>query len=140
MTKRNKEIDLVMLEMEERAWRSAGVIDKHDKKYLEDIYFVDHDIEAYDKAFIDIDRASFSAFFDEANTFDSRMQLLEKWMSRKDDEIKKRVGLLPDSLQKSDQEIFATYDAPMKRARESLLGSMLAVDEFGAEKPKKKYS
>jgi len=49
-----------------------------------------------------MDRESFSAFFDEANNFDSRVTLLENWMCRKDDEVKNRVTLPPPQMAKSD--------------------------------------
>jgi len=37
----------------------------------------------------------------------------------------------------SDKTLFDKYDAPMKKARESLTGQMLTTDEFGNSRPKK---
>merc|ERR1712060_846795 len=71
-TQRNKEIDLLMHEMEEVAWRSASVIGESDKQAIEDMFFVDRGLDHFDNQFLDIDRESFSAFFDQANSFDSR--------------------------------------------------------------------
>jgi len=103
---RNKEIDLVMHQMEEIAWRTAAVYDTQEKKYIEDMVFVDRGLDAFDNAFLEIDRQSFSAFFDEANNFDSRVNLLENWMCRKDEEIRSRVTLPTPELAKSDQTLF----------------------------------
>ena len=55
--------------------------------------FVDRGLDAFDNAFLEIDRESFSTFFDEANDFDSRVNLLENWMCRKDEEVRNRVTL-----------------------------------------------
>ena len=57
--RRNKEIDLVMREMEETSWRAANVFDKQDKQYIEDMVFFDRGLDAFENAFLDIDRSSF---------------------------------------------------------------------------------
>jgi len=49
-----------------------------------------------------MDRASFNAFFNEANMYDSRINLLESWLCRKDQEVRQRVNLPPTQLMKSD--------------------------------------
>jgi len=41
-------------------------------------------------------------FIKEANTYDDRVKLLEEWLVRKEEEIKSRVVLAPDSMKKSD--------------------------------------
>ena len=86
--KRNKEIDLVMHEIGEVSWRTAGMFDNSEKKYIEDIVFFDRGLDAFENAFLDMDKASFSNFFDEANCFDNRVVLLENWMCRKNEEIR----------------------------------------------------
>lgn len=99
---RNKEIDLVMKQMEELTWRVSSMLDKRDKQYIEDMVFVDRGLDAFDNAFLDTDKESFSAFFDEANDYDNRVTLLESWMCRKDEEVRKRVNLPTPELAKSD--------------------------------------
>ena len=42
-------------------------------------------------------------------------------------------------MAKSDQELHAKIDAPMKKAREQLVGKMLTTDEFGKERVPKAY-
>lgn len=78
-----------------------------------------------------MDKASFRQFFNEANTFDQRITLLENWMCRKDYEVRNRVTLPNSTIAKSDQELYEQYDAPKRKAREALVGKMLTQDEFG---------
>ena len=70
--KRNKEIDLVMREMEELSWRAADMFDGEERKHIEDITFFDRGLDAFENSFLDMDRESFNNFFNEANSFDSR--------------------------------------------------------------------
>ena len=86
--KRNKEIDLVMHEIGEVSWRTAAMFDKSELQYIEDIVFFDRGLDAFENAFLDMDKASFSNFFDEANCYDNRVVLLENWMSRKNEELR----------------------------------------------------
>ena len=69
---RNKEIDFVMKQMEEVSWRAANMFDDRERESLEAMYFVDRGLDAFENAFLDMDRASFSEFFDEANMYDNR--------------------------------------------------------------------
>mmetsp|Transcript_36750 Transcript_36750/g.44952 ORF Transcript_36750/g.44952 Transcript_36750/m.44952 type:complete len:473 (+) Transcript_36750:201-1619(+) len=117
VNRRNKEIDLVMHEMEEVAWRAAGQFDEREKARIEELVFFDRGLDAFDNEFLDMDRASFNAFFDEANTYDSRVTLLENWLFRKDEEVRKRVSLPPQQMQRSDQELFRKLDKPLRQAR-----------------------
>ena len=91
--KRNKEIDLVMHEIGEVSWRTAAMFDESEKQYIEDMVFFDRGLDAFENAFLDMDRASFSQFFDESNCYDNRVTLLENWISRKNEEIRQRVTL-----------------------------------------------
>ena len=138
--RRNKEIDLVMHEMEEVSWRAADMFDQQEKSYIQDIAFFDRGLDAFDNSFLDMDRESFDNFFDEANNFDSRQILLENWLSRKGEEVRNRVNLPSPELAKSDQSLYEKFDAPLKKARESLTSKMLVTDEFGNKSAKKAYS
>ena len=137
--KRNKEIDLVMHEIGEVSWRTAAMFDESEKQYIEDMVFFDRGLDAFENAFLDMDRASFSQFFDEANCYDNRVTLLENWMSRKNEEIRHRVTLPTKQMAKSDQELHAIFEGPKKKAREALVGEMLTTDEFGQDRVKKAY-
>ena len=77
-----------MREMEEVSWRAAGMFNEKEKTYLEDLAFFDRGLDAFDNAFLEQDKQSFSEFFNTANDYDSRMTLLENWLCRKDQEIK----------------------------------------------------
>jgi hypothetical protein len=63
--------------------------------------------------------------------FDDRIEKLERWIIRKEDEIHARVVRPPSNLKKSDQEIHAEIDAPLRRAREKLAARLLIQDEYG---------
>lgn len=91
-----------MKQMEELTWRVSSMIPSRDKQYIEDMVFCDRGLDAFENAFLDSDKASFSAFFDEANHFDNRIELLENWMLRKDEEVKNRVNLPLAEFDKSD--------------------------------------
>ena len=121
----------MMKEMEEVAWRAASHFDEQEKKYLEELAFVGRGLDAFDNAFLDLDRASFAAFFEKANSYDSRTTLLENWLFRKDREVRTRVNLPPNQMAKSDEELHAHLDAPLRKARTNLVAKMLEVDEFG---------
>ena len=87
-SRRNKEIDLVMHQMEEVAWRAANQFNAKEYETLKSLAFFDRGDDAFDNAFLDMDKASFDAFFNEANRYDDRVTLLENWMCRKDEEVR----------------------------------------------------
>lgn len=45
----------------------------------------------FDRHFYDNDMKSFRNFFEAVNQYDDRLALLERWLVRKEDEIKQRV-------------------------------------------------
>ena len=55
---------------------------------MKSLAFFDRGDDAFDNAFLDMDKASFDAFFNEANRYDDRVTLLENWMCRKDEEVR----------------------------------------------------
>lgn len=101
--------------------------------------FFDRGLDAFENAFLDMDKASFREFFCEANNFDSRMVLLENWLVRKEEEMKSRVNLPTPSMAKSDFTLNKKYDAPLKKARETLTSRLLTTEEFGNDAPEKTY-
>jgi hypothetical protein len=85
----------------------------------------------FDKQFYDNDMKSLDNFLESANKYDARIELLERWIVRKEDEIKARVVRPPKSLQKVDEDLFAQIDGPMRRAREKIVSKLLIADEYG---------
>ena len=128
---RNKEISLVLNELEELAWRSAGELTDKDFENFKAMISVKRNKDYFDRQFYDNDMKSFRSFFEAVNKYDDRLHLLERWLVRKEDEIKSRVVRPPANLRKSDQELAAEVDAPLKRARERLASRLLIADEFG---------
>lgn len=59
-------------------------------------------LDNFDKVFFDLDKHSFEAFFEEANTFDNRKTLIENWLCRKEEEYRNRVNLPTQALEKPD--------------------------------------
>lgn len=79
--------------------------------------FFDRGLDAFDNAFIDMDKASFGDFFDTANNYDTRMTLLENWLCRKDEEVRQRVNLPTSAMAKSDTVLNKQLEKPLRRAR-----------------------
>lgn len=128
---RNKEISLVLNQLEEVAWRSAGQFDEKDLGHLKAMLSVKRNKDYFDRHFFDTDMQSLDNFVEAANQYDDRIKLLERWIVRKEDEIKSRVVRPPKSLQKPDDQLHAIIDAPMKRAREKIVSKLLIADEYG---------
>ena len=99
---RNKDIGLVLNELEELAWRSAGQLDQSDLTYIESMLSVKRGKDYFDQQFFASDVESFRNFVSQANDYDARIELIERWIVRKEDEIKSRVQLPPEALKKSD--------------------------------------
>ncbi len=64
---RNKEISLVLNELEEVAWRSAGMFDEKDFEHLKAMLSVKRNHDHFDKQFYDSDMKSLKNFFDSVN-------------------------------------------------------------------------
>lgn len=75
----------------------------------------------------------------QANDYDNRIELVEAWLCRKEQEIKSRVNLPTADLKRPDSEIFAGIEARHKPVREKLVAEMLKTDEFGNSKSVKAY-
>ena len=94
----------------------------------------------FDRQFFKQDEESFVHFLNEANKFEDRMNLVELWMRRKENEINQRVNLPTPEFQKPDHLINAEYLEQQKQARESLLAKMLSRTEFMGDKNEKSYA
>lgn len=95
---RNKEIGMVINELEEIAWRTAGMINEKDLSYLKRMFAIKRNKDSFDKVYYEMDMKSLDDFLKSANLHDNRIQLLEKWAARKEEEIEKRVQLPPKHL------------------------------------------
>ena len=122
---RNNEIDLVMREIEEIAWRGSQALTKSEYESVKTMVSIDRNWRAYDKEFYDNDMKSMDAFFAKANNFDDRIKHLENWLCRKELEYNARVNLPTMDLKKPDPYIHAIIEKPIKKARENLLGKIL---------------
>lgn len=137
---RNKEIGILLNEVEELAWRTSGAINQTDSETLKKVLSVGRNKDYFDQQFYEQDMQSLLDFVNQANQFDDRIKLLEEWILRKEQEIKQRVVLPPKALQKSDAELHKIVDRDLKKAREALLGKLLTQDEFGNEVSAKGYN
>jgi hypothetical protein len=88
---RNKEIGLVLNELEEVAWRSAGMLNEVEVKNIQAMISVKRNKDFFDKHFYPQDMASFRQFAEAVNSYDNRLGLLERWLIRKEDEVQSRV-------------------------------------------------
>lgn len=130
---------MVLNELEEVAWRMSGMYDQKDIKTLETMFSINRNKDSFDKQFYQTDMQSMKEFLMSTNSCDNRAKLLEDWVSRKEIEIKSRVVLPPNSMKKSDSEIFAQVDKKLKVAREKIVAKMLDTDEFGNKTQPKAY-
>ena len=70
METRNKEISLVLKELEEVSWRMAGMFSEEDADSIRDMFSIQRNKDAFDRQFYDNDMASMKHFIGEANTYD----------------------------------------------------------------------
>lgn len=118
---RNKEIGLLLNELEELAFRSAGQFTEKDLEYLKKMLSVKRNKDVIDQSYFDNDIKSLAEFVEAANPYDDRIKKLERWITRKEDEINQRVVMAPAAYRKSDMELHAEFDKPYKKAREQLV-------------------
>ena len=85
------------------------------------MFLVGRGQDHYDRQFLNQDVQSLEQFISAANPFDSRIQLLEQWLCKKEHEIKHRVNLPTPELQKPDAVLNNSIEAKYKPAREKLI-------------------
>lgn len=125
---RNKEIGMVLNEMEELAWRSTGTFDENEREGLTEMLSTDRNKDYFDKQFYDLDLLSLNEFIDHVNRYDDRIPLLEEWIYRKEKEIQTRMVLPSKGLQKSDMSLHKVVDKDLKRGREKIVAQLLSKD------------
>jgi hypothetical protein len=74
---RNKEISMVINELEEVAYRTAGMFNDKDFENLKKMFSVERNKDSFDKEFYDNDIQSLKDFMQEANSYDNRIKYLE---------------------------------------------------------------
>lgn len=137
---RNKEIGLLLNEVEELAWRGSGALSEQDTETLTKVLSIGRNKDYFDQQYYQQDMESLRDFLAQANAYDDRIKLLEEWLLRKEQEIQQRVVLPPKSLQKPDAQLHKIIDRDLKRAREKLVSKLLTQDEFGNELRAREYS
>ena len=95
---RNKEIGLVLNELEELTWRSAGQLNDKDVDHLKAMLSVKRNRDYFDRQFYDNDMSSLKQFAEAANQYDDRLEKIERWIVRKEDEFQSRVVRPPKNL------------------------------------------
>jgi hypothetical protein len=103
---RNKEISLVINELEELAWRMTGQLDSGEIDAMKTMLTIGRNKNFFDKQYFPLDMESLHEFIDTANSYDDRQKLIEEWLLRKEQEWKSRVMLPSKGLQKSDAKLY----------------------------------
>jgi hypothetical protein len=83
---------------------------------------------------------SMEEFVSKVNCSEDRIDLLENWLVRKEQEIWSRANMPSPDLAKSDEQIYNIVEAPIKKARESLASKLLSHDEAGKPIASKPYA
>ena len=103
---RNKEVGMVINELEEMIWRVTGVFDQRDKDGLVQMFSVNRNKDYFDQLYYEQDMQSMKDFVDQIACFDDKNKLLEEWVVRKELEIKSRRGPPTKKFQQPDQALF----------------------------------
>ena len=85
-------------ELEELAWRSAGQLNDKDVDHLKAMLSVKRNRDYFDRQFYDNDMSSLKQFAEAANQYDDRLEKIERWIVRKEDEFQSRVVRPPKNL------------------------------------------
>lgn len=67
---RNKEVGMVLKELEEVAWRMAGIFDERDIDTLKTMFSINRNADYFDRSFYDLDMQSMKEFIQQANVYD----------------------------------------------------------------------
>jgi hypothetical protein len=122
---RNKEIGIVINELEEVFYRTSGMFDDKDLESVTKMLSIKRNKDTFDKQFYDNDMKSLKDFMMDANYYDQRIKMLELWIARKEEEFHNRVVMPPQNMKKTDKELHQIIDKDWKDARESLVGKLL---------------
>lgn len=129
VTRRNKEIDRVLAKYEEKAFRAAGRFTSSDVHHIKEMFLVGRNFETFDKAYLPTDTQSLDHFIEDVNAFDSRIEMLETWLYRKEQEMDKRVNLPTAELKRSDRTIHKKLENEYRPGRQRLVAHILDLEE-----------
>ena len=105
METRNKEISLVLKELEEVVWRMGGMFEDKDLDAIKQMFSIQRNRDYFDKHYYDNDMESMQHFINSTNSYDSRIKLLEDWIIRKEQEINSRMVTPPPNMRKPDHQL-----------------------------------
>mmetsp|Transcript_30076 Transcript_30076/g.29577 ORF Transcript_30076/g.29577 Transcript_30076/m.29577 type:complete len:316 (+) Transcript_30076:378-1325(+) len=115
--RRNKEIDLVLGELEEKAYRYGGQFTDQEIEGMKRMYKINRGEGIFDQQWLPLDVKEFEDF--EFNKFDDRLDILERWFEKKEREIKTRIY-----LPKEDLNTNAFYASKLKEKTVELMMGM----------------
>ena len=70
---RNKEISLVINELEEVMYRLSGMFDENDFEYIKKFLSLKRNLDSFDKVYYELDMKSLKEFMEDANFYDDRI-------------------------------------------------------------------
>ena len=70
---RNKEIGLVLKELEEVVWRMSGMFEDKDLEAVKRMFSIQRNKDYFDRQYYDNDMESMEHFMKQTNTYDSRI-------------------------------------------------------------------
>jgi hypothetical protein len=129
VTKRNKEIDRVLAQFEEKAFRAAGQFTDQDVSNIKEMFLVGRNFDKFDRAYLETDTKSLEHFIEDSNAFDSRISMLETWLYRKEQEFKLRVNLPTPEMKRSDRTIHQKLEKEYRPARQRLVSHILDIED-----------
>lgn len=101
---RNKELELVNKHIEEYLWRKAGHFTEQEIDRFWNLYKFQIDKSKRGQALLDLDKANFLEFLQEANKHDDRLKFIATWYRQKEADNQTR-GYQQSDFQKSDTEL-----------------------------------
>jgi hypothetical protein len=93
------------------------------------MFLVGRNFDSFDKAYLPTDTQSLHHFIEDINPYDSRIQMLETWLYRKEQEMDSRVNLPTAELKRSDRTIHRKLEKEYKPARQRLVAHILDQGE-----------
>ena len=133
----NKESSLISNEIKESIWRISGYFNEEDKVKIKNFLRIKRGKSKFDKIWLELDEKSVHDFIEEANSYEDRIKLMEKWIKRKEKEFENRIHLPPDNLKLSDKKINLLIEKKDKVYRKTVLLKIFNVDNLNNISSKK---
>lgn len=132
----NKEPILLSQEIKENIWRISGFFDDSDKEKLKNFLRIKRGKSTFDKFWLQIDEASLDEFLKEVNLNENRIQYLEQWIKRKEQEFENRFQLPPDNLKLDDTTINKLINKKDKIYQDKILKNIFKIDDLKTLSPR----